>query len=79
MRFGLLKEVSPVLSLLEASDNKLWKTITTSTEGPLVDLLPPSKTMQVCLGIVVIPMYFLRLGPNVLNAVLLIDASSILI
>ena len=71
MRFGLLKEVSPVLSLLEASDNMLWKTITNFTEGPLVDLLPPSKTM-------VIPMYFLRLGPNVLNAVLLIDASSIL-
>ena len=32
------------LSLLESSDNKLWKNITTSTEGPLVDLLPPSKT-----------------------------------
>ena len=40
VRFGFLKEFSPVLSLLEASDNKLWKTITTSTEGPLVDLLP---------------------------------------
>ena len=44
VRFGFLKEVSPVLSLLEASDNKLWKSLTTSTEGPLVDLLPPSKT-----------------------------------
>ena len=36
--------VSPVLSPLEASDNTLWTSITTSTEGPLVDLLPPSKT-----------------------------------
>ena len=62
------------LSLLESSDNKLWKNITTSTEGPLVDLLPPSKTSL----LMVIPTYFLRLGPNVLNAVLLIDASSIL-
>ena len=40
VRFGFLKEFSPVLSLLEALDNKLWKTVTTSTEGPLVDLLP---------------------------------------
>ena len=43
VRFGFLKEVSPV-SLLEASDNKLWKSIITSTEGPLVYLLPPRKT-----------------------------------
>ena len=43
VRFGFLKEVSPVLSLLEASDNKFWKSITTSTEGPLVDRLPPVK------------------------------------
>ena len=34
VRFGFLKNVSPLLSLLEASDNKLWKSITTSTEGP---------------------------------------------
>ena len=39
----VLKEVSPVLSGLKASDNTLWKSITTSTEGPLVHLLPPSK------------------------------------
>ena len=32
-----------MLSLLEASDNKLWKNVTNSAEGPLVDLLPPSK------------------------------------
>ena len=44
VRLGLLKEVSPVLSLLDASDSKLWKSITSSTEAPLVDLLPPSKT-----------------------------------
>ena len=44
VRFGFLKEVSPVLSVLEASDNKLWKSITTSTEGLLFDLLPLSKT-----------------------------------
>ena len=44
VRFGFVKQVSPVLSLLETSDNKLWESITTSTEGPLVDLLPPSKT-----------------------------------
>ena len=40
VRIGFLKEFSPVLSLLEALDHKLWKTITTFTEGPLVDLLP---------------------------------------
>ena len=34
VRFGFLKNVSPLLSLLEASDNKLWKSITASTEGP---------------------------------------------
>ena len=44
VRFGFLKEVSPVLSLLEASDNRLWKSKTTSTDSPLVHLLPPSKT-----------------------------------
>ena len=32
------------MSVLEASDNKLWKGITTSTERLLVDLLPLSKT-----------------------------------
>ena len=42
--FGFLKEVSPVLSLLEASDSRLWKSKTTSTDSPLVYLLPPSKT-----------------------------------
>ena len=44
VRFGFLKEVSPVLSLLEASDNRLWKSKTTSTDSPLVYLLTPSKT-----------------------------------
>ena len=37
----------PILSLPiepEASDNKLWKTITNSTKGPLANHLPPSKT-----------------------------------
>ena len=33
----------PILSFVEASDNKLWKSVTNSTEGPLTDLLPPSK------------------------------------
>ena len=32
------------MSLLEALDNKFWKNITNSAEGPLADLLPPSKT-----------------------------------
>ena len=44
VRFGFLKEATPILSLLEASDNKLRKNVTNSAEGPLVDLLPPSKT-----------------------------------
>ena len=47
VRFGFLKEVSPVLSVLEALDNKLcrlWKSITTSTGGLLVVLLPLGKT-----------------------------------
>ena len=39
-----LRKFSPVVSLLEASDNTLWKSITTSTKGHSVDLLPPSKT-----------------------------------
>ena len=43
VRFGFLKEPTPILSLLEASDNKLWKNVTNSAEGPLVNLLPPSK------------------------------------
>ena len=44
--FGFLKETTPILRLLEASDNKLWKSVTnsTDTEGPLADLLPPSGT-----------------------------------
>ena len=33
-----------VVCLLETSDRKLWKGITSSTESPLADLLPPSKT-----------------------------------
>ena len=75
VRFGFLEEVSPILSLLEASGNTSWKRLTTSTEGPLVDL-PPSKTRLLrnrghsC----VLP----RLGPNILNAGLLIDTNSIL-
>ena len=32
----------PILSLLEASDNRLWKSITTATEDPLVNILPPT-------------------------------------
>ena len=43
VRFGFLKEATPILSLLEASDNKLRKNVTNSAEGPLVDLLPLSK------------------------------------
>ena len=42
--FGFVKKVSPVLSPLEVSDNRLWKSITSSTGGPLVDFLPPRKT-----------------------------------
>ena len=44
VRFGFLKEVSPFLSLSGASYNRLWKSKTTSTDSPLVYLLPPSKT-----------------------------------
>ena len=46
VRFGFIKGVPPILSLLEpeASDKKLWKSITNSTKGLLADLLPPSKT-----------------------------------
>ena len=51
--------------------------LTTSTEGPLADLPPPSKPRL--LRNRFIPMFFLRLGPNVSNAVLLIDASSTLL
>ena len=43
VRFGFLKEVTPVACLLETSDRKLWKGITSSTENPLADLLPLSK------------------------------------
>ena len=44
VRFSFLKEATSILSLLEALDNKFWKNITNSAEGPLADLLPPSKT-----------------------------------
>ena len=43
VRFGFLKEDSPVLSLLEASHNTFWKSISTSTEDPVQDLITPSK------------------------------------
>ena len=43
VRFGFLKEARPILSVLEASDNKLWKSVKNSAEGPLVDFLPPNK------------------------------------
>ena len=72
------KEFSPVLSLLEASYNRLWKSITTSTKGPLVDLLTPSKTRLLRNRGHSRQMYFLKLGLDVLNALSLIDASSIL-
>ena len=45
VRFGFLKEATSNLSLLEALDNKFWKNVTNSAEGPWVDLLPPSKTI----------------------------------
>ena len=32
VRFGFLKEATPVLSLLDVSDNTFWKSITNSTE-----------------------------------------------
>ena len=67
-----------MLSLLEASYNRLWNSITTSTEGPLVDLLKPSKTRLLRNRGHSRHMYFLKLGLNVLNALLLIDASSII-
>ena len=32
VRFGFLKEATPVLSLLDVSDNTFWKSVTNSTE-----------------------------------------------
>ena len=58
-------------------DSNLWKNVTNSAEGLLVDLLSPCKT-NYYLGIVVTPRYFLKLRLNVLNAVLLIGAFLIL-
>ena len=49
VRFGFLKEATSILSLLEALDNKFWKNITNSAEGPLADLLPPSKRLNTVL------------------------------
>ena len=46
VRFGFLKEVLPVLSLLEASDNRLWKSIATSTERPLIEALSRDSLLQ---------------------------------
>ena len=43
VRFGFLKEATSILNLLEALDNKFWKNVTNSAEGPLADLIPPSK------------------------------------
>ena len=39
-RFGFLKDVTPVTKMLESSDRRLWKSVASSTGGPLVDLLP---------------------------------------
>ena len=43
-RFGYLKEVTPVIKMLESSDRRLCKSVTSSTGGPLVDLLPPMRS-----------------------------------
>ena len=32
VRFGFLREATPVLSLLDVSDNTFWKSVTNSTE-----------------------------------------------
>ena len=72
VRFGFLKEATPIFSSLEASDDKLWKNVTDSAERPLVDLLPPCKTKLLRKEFVVTPLYFIKLGLNVLNTVLLI-------
>ena len=68
----------PILSLLEleASDKKLWKSITHSTKGLLADLLPPSETRLSNRGhSYVLPF---KLGLNVLNAVLVTGVFSAL-
>ena len=70
VRFGFIKGAPPILSLLEleASDKKLWKSITHSTKGLLADLLPPSNTILPNRGhSYVLPF---KLGLNGLNAVL---------
>ena len=60
----------------EASDKKLWKSITHSTKGVLADLLPPSKTRSPNRGhSYVLPF---KLGLNVLNAVLVTGVFSVL-
>ena len=69
VRFGFIKGAPPILSLLEpeASDKKLWKSITHSTKGLLADLLPPSNTILPNRGhSYVLPF---KLGLNGLNAV----------
>ena len=69
VRFGFIKGAPPILSLLEleASEKKLWKSITHSTKGLLADLLPPSNTILPNRGhSYVLPF---KLGLNSLNAV----------
>ena len=41
LRFGFLEEVTSVTKMLEISDRRLWKSVTSFTDGPLVDLLQP--------------------------------------
>ena len=57
-------------------DSNLWKNVTNSAEAFWWISFHPVK--QYYLGIVVTPRYFLKLGLNVLNAVLLIGAILIL-
>ena len=50
VRFGFLKEATPVLSLLDVSDNTFWKSVTNSTELEI----SPLSVKQDCQGIVAI-------------------------
>lgn len=77
VRFGFIKSQREPESR-EASDKKLWKSITNSTKGLLADLLvlPPGKTRLPDRGhSYVLPF---KLGLNGLNAVLVTGVFSVL-
>ena len=44
IRFGYLRNITPVKELIEASDTRLWENITSSPKHPLFHLLPLKRT-----------------------------------